>query len=71
MKNEKDLNISAVAVDRSDDRPVNIDWLAFVLHSSAVKDFVTFPDQAEWRKFGILPSYRSHVLARDTFLLTL
>ena len=50
-----------------DDRPVNIDWLAFVMHSSAVKDFVTFPEQSEWRKYGILPSYRSHVLARDTF----
>ncbi|MIE73124.1 replication initiation protein [Salmonella enterica subsp. diarizonae] len=50
-----------------DDRPVNIDWLAFVLHSSAVKDFVTFPEQTEWRKYGVLPSYRSHVLARDTF----
>ncbi|EEE9947966.1 replication initiation protein [Salmonella enterica subsp. enterica serovar Uzaramo] len=59
----------AVAMPETDqgDRPVNIDWLAFVMHSSAVKDFVTFPEQSEWRKYGILPSYRSHVLARDTF----
>ncbi|EHA6692157.1 replication initiation protein [Salmonella enterica] len=53
--------------DHDDDRPVNIDHLAFVLHSSAVKDFVTFPEQTEWRKYGMLPTYRSHVLARDTF----
>ncbi|HDP0318537.1 TPA: replication initiation factor domain-containing protein [Salmonella enterica subsp. enterica serovar Concord] len=49
------------------DRPVNIDWLAFVLHSSAVKDFVTFPDQTEWRKYAIHPTYHNHVKARDTF----
>lgn len=61
---------SAVAMsveDRSDDRPVNIDWLAFVMHSSAVKDFVTFPEQTEWRKYAIHPTYRNHVSARDTF----
>lgn len=64
-----DLIGRAVAMSKADhdDRPVNIDWLAFVLHSSAVKDFVTFPEQTEWRKYGILPTYRSHVLARDTF----
>lgn len=64
-----DLVGRAVAMPKADhdDRPVNIDWLAFVLHSSAVKDFVTFPDQTEWRKYGMLPTYRSHVLARDTF----
>lgn len=61
---------SAVAVsdsDQSSDRPVNIDWLAFVMHSSAVKDFVTFPDQTEWRKYAIHPTYSNHVKARDTF----
>ncbi|HFJ2061472.1 TPA: replication initiation factor domain-containing protein [Salmonella enterica] len=75
QNNRSDVNFSADFLSRAvampkqdlDDRPVNIDWLAFVMHSSAVKDFVTFPEQTEWRKYGVLPSYRSHVLARDTF----
>ncbi|ELX5457621.1 replication initiation factor domain-containing protein [Salmonella enterica] len=73
MNSPADVAGSAVAMVDMDrkasemDRPVNIDYLAFVLHSSAVKDFVTFPEQTEWRKYGTLPTYRSHVLARDTF----
>lgn len=73
MNSPAEVSVSAVAMAKKDhkasglDRPVNIDWLAFVLHSSAVKDFATFADQAEWRKYGVHPTYRSHVLARDTF----
>lgn len=73
MDSPTDVVGSAVAMVQPDqtqaenDRPVNIDWLAFVLHSSAVKDFMTFPDQTEWRKYAIHPVYRDHVSARDTF----
>ncbi|EIN7839426.1 replication initiation factor domain-containing protein [Salmonella enterica] len=73
MNSPADVAGSAVAMAEKDrkasnsDRPVNIDWLAFVLHSSAVKDFVTFPEQTEWRKFAIHPVYRDHVSARDNF----
>ncbi|HAT1685027.1 TPA: replication initiation protein [Klebsiella oxytoca] len=60
-------DLDRVTAPADPDRPVNIDWLAFVLHTSAVKDFVTFPEQTEWRKYGIHPVYSDHVKARDTF----